>query len=292
MIRICLIACIGLLFLLSPSNTLAQEESSPDETTLRILSWNIHCLPPFIYVNGKRKRAKEIGKYIAKQDYDIVVFQEAFHHGARRKIKKKASEYKYRIGPANARYITLRTSSGIWIISRIPIEKVDRIKFREKATADDKMARKGALMIEGEKNGHSFQVIGTHLNAGGPIEVRHSQVTQIRDELLNPYQREDVPQIICGDMNMRKESANYPFMLKTYDAIDGPLVVDPAMRTSCYDKKGRLFRDDVIDFIFYRANGKAADESIRRVPCISAVWNKCGDSWLSDHPPMEIELKY
>ncbi|MEZ5024814.1 MAG: hypothetical protein R2728_16440 [Chitinophagales bacterium] len=51
------------------------------------------------------------------------------------------------------------------------------------------MARKGALMIEGEKNGQKFQVIGTHLNAGGPIEVRHSQVTQIRRITRSLYEK-------------------------------------------------------------------------------------------------------
>lgn len=178
------------------------------------------------------------------------------------------------------------------MISKIPIQKIDNIKFKEKATADDKMARKGALMIEGEKNGQKFQVIGTHLNAGGPIEVRHSQVTQIREELLEPYKEENVPQFICGDMNMRKESDNYAFMLETYDAVDGELAVSEAMRTTCFDKKNRLFRDDVIDFIFYRANGVVPERIERSVPCFRQQWNKKGDEWLSDHPPMVIEVDF
>jgi endonuclease/exonuclease/phosphatase family metal-dependent hydrolase len=261
-------------------------------TSLKILSWNIHCLPPFAYVNGKRKRAREIARILEQEDFDLVIFQEAFHHGARREIEKHMKSYRYRVGPANARYITIRTNSGIYIVSRIPIEKVDKVKFREKATSDDKMARKGALLVEGVKNGHRFQVIGTHLNAGGPIEVRHSQVRQIREELIEPYQSENVPQIIGGDMNMRKESDNYGFMLQTYDATDGPLEVEEAMRTDCFDKNGRLFRDDVIDFIFYRANGKDTHATRRWVPCYRKPWNKDGEQWLSDHPPMAIELIY
>ena len=276
-------------------NTMSTQLSQNDEieeSSLKILSWNIHCLPVFAYVNGKRKRGTEIGKLLAKEDFDIIVFQEAFNHGARRRIRREMDEYKYRVGPANARYITIRANSGIWIISKIPIEKVDKIKFKEKATADDKMARKGALMIEGEKNGQSFQVVGTHLNAGGPIKVRHSQVKQIRAELLDPYQKENVPQIIGGDMNMRKESDNYPFMLKTYDAVNGPLEVSEEVRTTCFDKKGRLFRDNVIDFIFYRANGKEPQNIKRWVPCYRNVWNKKGEMWLSDHPAMAIEINF
>lgn len=288
-------------------NTFAQTESEDNSTadniqtsekyapceSLKILSWNIHCLPVMAYVNGKRKRGEQIGKLMMQEDYDIIVFQEAFNHGARRRIRRETrSVYKWRIGPANARYVTIRTSSGIWMISKIPMEKIDVIKFREKATADDKMARKGALMVEAEKNGVTFQVIGTHLNAGGPIEVRHSQVQQIRDELLDVYHKESVPQIICGDMNMGKESDNYPFMLKTYDAIDGPMDVEPSMRTTCFDKQGRLFDDDVIDFVFYRANGTTPRYVQRHVPCYRQKWNKKGEEWLSDHPPIAIDIVF
>ena len=285
-------ALLGASILSQSQETEYSVSESMEETTIKVLSWNIHCLPPFAYVNGKRKRAREIGKLLSMEDYDVIIFQEAFHHGARRKINKNMKSYPYHVGPANARYITLRTNSGIYILSRIPIKKVDKVKFREKATSDDKMARKGALMVEGEKNGHRFQVIGTHLNAGGPIEVRHSQVRQIREELLLPYQTEGVPQIIGGDMNMRKESDNYPFMLETYDAVDGPLKVSEAMRNGCPEKNDRPYNDDVIDFIFYRSNGKEPRQVIRGVPCFSNKWNKKGDEWLSDHPPMEIELTY
>lgn len=261
-------------------------------TTLRVLSWNIHLLPPFAYVNGKRKRAREIGRQLNALDYDIVIFQEAFHHGARRKLRKQMDNYPYRVGPANARYITIRTNSGIYIVSRLPLEKLQAVKFRQKATPDDKMARKGALMVEGTKGSLTFQVTGTHLNAGGPIGVRHSQVEQIRDDLLVPHARSGVPQIIGGDMNMRKFSDNYAFMLETFNAKDGPLEVSPAMRTTCYDKHGRLFRDDVIDFVFYKGNGLEPVHTIRRVPCFTGEWGRHGETWLSDHPPMEIELTF
>lgn len=93
-------------------------------------------------------------------------------------------------------------------------------------------------------------------------------------------------------MNMRKFSENYAFMLETFNAKDGPLEVSPAMRTTCYDKHGRLFRDDVIDFVFYKGNGLEPVDTIRRVPCFTGEWGRRGETWLSDHPPMEIELTF
>jgi hypothetical protein len=93
-------------------------------------------------------------------------------------------------------------------------------------------------------------------------------------------------------MNMHMQSDNYAFMLETYDAVNGPLDVSDAMRTTCFDKKDRLFRDDVIDFIFYRANGKQPAAIQRSVPCYRKVWNKKGEAWLSDHPPMAVEITF
>ena len=92
---------------------------------------------------------------------------------------------------------------------------------------------------------------------------------------------------------MKMNSDNYAFMLSEFDAINGPLEVSEAMRTTCFDKENRLWRDDVIiDFIFYRANAVVPDSIVRSVPCFRNQWNKKGDEWLSDHPPMVIEVKF
>lgn len=115
------------------SNLIAQEQtlnSTPSELsavsgTLKVLSYNIHMLPPLAKFTGKQRRAKRIGDILKDSDFDIVVFQEAFHAAARRKIKHRMkANYPHILGPANRRWYSLKTNSGIWILSKIPLTQV------------------------------------------------------------------------------------------------------------------------------------------------------------------------
>jgi sphingomyelin phosphodiesterase len=157
------IVVLFLCVLLLGENLLAQNPVNPySDSELKILSWNIYMLPPFAYMTNKRARAKAIGDYLHTSDYDIAILQEAFKHGARRMIKRRTKQsFPYRKGPANIRYITIfRTNSGIWILSKHPIEKLGVTKFKQKAGFDNKMARKGALMVEMEKEGKKYHFVG------------------------------------------------------------------------------------------------------------------------------------
>lgn len=279
------------LALLSTSHAAHAQQQSGD--SLKVLSWNIYMLPPLIYKTGKHKRARLIGQLLSESDYDVIVFQEAFHHGARRKIKRWTEDiFPYQVGPANLRYVSLRTSSGIWIISKVPIKKVESICFKKRWGLDNKMARKGALMVEGEKNGHTFQIIGTHLNAGGPLDIRMSQAAAIQNELLEPFQKENVPQIICGDFNIRKTNeAAYDKLLTTLKARDGKLKDREGKMTEIREKNDmRTWKGKgIIDFIFYRDNGRKAKSIARKIPLIRHRWHKKHQD-LADHNPIEATI--
>ncbi|MEZ5024813.1 MAG: hypothetical protein R2728_16435 [Chitinophagales bacterium] len=82
-----ILAIIGLVLIIGNGRLSGQEVTTSEakttaDATLKILSWNIHCLPVMAYVNGKRKRGEQIGKKMMEEDFDIIVFQEAFNHGA------------------------------------------------------------------------------------------------------------------------------------------------------------------------------------------------------------------
>ena len=225
-----LITLLSAFFLVEPGVVSAQpstEAPSSAATELKILSWNLWMLPPFIKRTKKRIRAKKIGDALKDSDYDLLVFQESFHPGARRKIKRRIkATFPYKIGPANRNPISIITNSGITIYSKMPIKKTGSIRFKLRSGIN-RMSRKGALMVHGEKNGQKFQILGTHLNAGGPEYVRISQVGQIRNELLDVHYQEGVPQIICGDFNIHKHKEHrYELMMNFLDAEDGPLSGD------------------------------------------------------------------
>src|SRR5688572_24013889 len=95
---------VGLLLVASCSEKIAPASTPQTGSSeklikkLNILSWNIYMLPPLIYAEtGKLKRAKVIGDILAKSDYDVIVFQEAFHTSARSiLVEKLENKYPYR----------------------------------------------------------------------------------------------------------------------------------------------------------------------------------------------------
>lgn len=259
---------------------------------LRILSWNIYMLPKFAKITGKRQRAHEIAKQMLASDYDMLVFQESFLGDARRIIGKAlADRFPYQFGPANRKF-SIKTNSGIWILSKLPLKLLEEIDFVECEGFDDCFARKGALLLAGECNGHAFQILGTHLQAGGPDAIRKSQFVEMRS-LLDRHKQAGVPQIIAGDMNTgHTDTAQYREMLSTLDAEDGPLAVklptvDGGYPNDLHSHGVRSLR--VIDFVFYRGNGLAANRIERQMPHFQEPWSRKHKD-LSDHFPVDFSV--
>ncbi len=293
---------VGIIFLsqaFSENLPIANPRSlgSPADTIvpgLRILSWNIYMLPKFAKITGKRQRAALIASLLKTEQYDIIVFQEAFLGDARRIIGNALiDKYPHQYGPANRKF-SIKTNSGIWVLSRIPLKVIAEIDYTECDGFDDCFARKGALLLEGEggRRQRPFQILGTHLQAGGPQSIRHSQYAELR-ALLDQYRKPGVPQIICGDMNTGDtDTANYADMLQTLDATDGPLNirVDPFDEQS--PRKGEGYPNDlhgngvrsfrIIDYIFMRANGLEDIHVSRRYVAFRARWSAAHED-LSDH---------
>lgn len=271
-----------------PEKALAQTDST---VTLKILSWNIYMLPRHIKHTGKLARAKEIGKLLKNADYDIIVFQEAFHGGARRIIRKALREnFSYAVGPANRKPYWFTTSSGVWILSKTPIKKLGTINFKE-CEGPDCWAHKGALLIEGEKNGKKFQILGTHLEAGGPQSIRDGQYKEI-GEMAAKYYQAGIPQFICGDFNTRNiDTTNYRLMLTSIQATDSmPQMGEPGEDLVNHfrnkDKSGY-----VIDYVLCRNNLCKIVSVARKVKIFRTPWSKT-NSDLSDHFAVEAVIKF
>ena len=120
-------------------------ESSPQK--IKVLSWNIYMLPG-ILAKFNAKRATRIGEILASSEYDVLVFQEAFCPLARRKIRQQLdTHFAYQAGPANRHWFSIKTNSGIWIVSRYPITSYQSIVYKNRYGVDA-LSRKGALMVE------------------------------------------------------------------------------------------------------------------------------------------------
>lgn len=298
MIRYIIVLLFAVLFVL-PENVSAQTAQTvldPNDRTdsLKLLSWNIYMLPPVIKVTGKRKRARAIGEKLVNSDYDILVLQEAFHAGARRMIKHRLKDkYPYENGPAFRKFFSLKTSSGIWMLSKYPIKELGKIRFRQKAGFDNKMARKGALMIEMDKDGQKFHIVGTHLNAGGSLDIRASQVRQIKNELIDVYHTPGTPLIVAGDFNISKFDPNgLDSMLTILEMEDYELDGDQKYTFDfTLNDLGDGKSKGVIDYVYFKPEKLKMKTTSRRIPLIEKIWSKKRKS-LADHNPVELLLYY
>lgn len=289
-------AFIAILLLLYTG--ISAEPSAGDEKELRILSWNIKMLPRLVkrVRVGPVKRSRIIPQQIINDSIDIVVFQEAFDVRARLILKRRLrDDYPYREGPANKKFLSLRTNSGIVIYSKIPIKHLEEIDF-DQCEGDDCLARKGALLVQAEFNGTEFQLLGTHLEAGGTREMKTSQYQEI-SELIERHKKQGVPQLLAGDFNTNKrDEILYPRMLEMLQAEDGELEGDlkytaDELRNDMNPAGRHGPKQSVIDYVLYRGNGVEPAFMVRHVRQYQIIW-RVDHSDLSDHNAVLMRIRF
>lgn len=192
-----------------------------DRRPIKILTWNIYMRPNSILWNGQFRRAKAIGQLLRKEDYDIVLFQEAFGKISRKKLRKALDGlYAYEIEPKNNKKTV---NSGLWVLSKHPINRSEFIFFKD-CEVSDCQSSKGAVFIELEMNGQVYQFINTHVQAEDGKKfalVRENQFKMIAG-LLDSLQKPEVPQFVLGDLNTAKKIVlEYDGMLSNLNATDG-----------------------------------------------------------------------
>lgn len=277
----------------APVAILAQPAEGPScPHKIKILSWNICMLPAFLGC-GKMPRAEAIGQLLSDSDYDVIVFQEAFHGKSRRIISRHLlPAFSFQAGPAKHKLFSFRANSGIWIASRHPILYADEITFVTRKGIDG-FSRKGALLVELLIEGQRVQIIGTHLQNAGGDWLRHSQCVELSSRLLRPHEEIDVPQVVCGDFNIdrHRNTKSYEYMLQVLDASDG-MPSGPLMYS--YDKVNNDLRTesgnerDLIDYVLIRQSPKAGLTE-RRIRVFRHPWRRHSVD-LSDHFALEADL--
>lgn len=262
---------------------------------LKILAWNIYLLPTLIVRKGQKKRVPYIGELLDTMNYDVLVFSEAFHKRSRKRLAKKLRDtYSHQTKPLNhKRFIKL--NGGVWIVSKLPIKVLHEIRF-EDCKASDCFAKKGAMLVEIEKNGQPFQILGTHLQAdytGKAFQpIRDQQYEQIKKELLIPFQQKDVPQLICGDLNTpTTDTLAYRAMLSTWEAADGTTEGGNYTYVSEDFKNPDDPWQEQYDYILYRGNCKKTSQIERTIHQFKREWKE-GKTDLSDHYAIEAIIRW
>lgn len=269
-------------------------------TELKLLSWNIFMLPYLSWFNNGKERARQIANKLKQSSLDIIVFQEAFSYSCRSILARNLQTlYPFQYGPVNKSIHPLRTSSGLWVVSKIPLTQLGVIQFSQ-GKGFDLAAHKGAVLFQGCFNGAPFQLLATHLQAEDASQTRAMQCREIREKLLNLYYTPDIPQILCGDFNIdQDDTLHYEHMLQTLDATNGAL--SGSMQVTYDEKNNNLaFKKNgkrrIIDYVLIR-NENRLDKMERKVRqflanAMEGLQSKTPITELSDHYAMEITLSF
>jgi endonuclease/exonuclease/phosphatase family metal-dependent hydrolase len=203
------------------SFTSVLSQATENLSSLNVLSWNIFMRPAGLFWDGQLERAKHIGALLKDSEYDVVLFQEAFGKKSMKLLKEAlGGTFPYEITPANNGKIF---NNGLWVLSRVPIDNIQHIFFNACAGVDCG-ASKGAVFFEVEKDGHTYQLLNTHLQAeeGRKNEaVRARQFTQMFN-LLEANVKTGVLQLVAGDMNTARDNEEaYKEMVTILNVNDG-----------------------------------------------------------------------
>jgi endonuclease/exonuclease/phosphatase family metal-dependent hydrolase len=245
-------------------------------------------LPHAIIHTGQIERAKQIIESLKNEEVDVIVFQEAFDHKAREIIRKGLKKYfPYETGNP-AKNVFYKITSGVWVISKVPIQVVKRIYFNN-GKGMDKFACKGAVLLEGKKNNFCFQIAATHLQSdlikSDVRRIRKEQYLKISKELLEPYAQTKVPQFVVGDMNTSGEdSLSFMQMLGILKVKQ--CVFESKLNFSYDCSKNDIIKDEnaapqLLDHIFFNKK-ETAVEGKMFVKIFRRQWDAF-HSDLSDH---------
>ncbi|MGD9724030.1 MAG: endonuclease/exonuclease/phosphatase family protein [Pirellulales bacterium] len=206
---------------------LAVDASSPPRANLKVLTWNIQMLPTALAFasdklqKGQALRAPWIVEYLNERDYDIVVLQEVIDPPIAAQLKSGLKATYPHLVAADAKLGVAGCSGGILIASRLPLKYVTHCVYKN-CTGVDKLAEKGCLLVEGARDGVTFQIAGTHLQAGDDA-TRDKQFAEIRDSVVVPHRREGVPLLLLGDMNVDVKEREFPLLLELTGTRNFPL---------------------------------------------------------------------
>lgn len=287
----------------------AQPVTTSVSSQLKVLSWNIFMLPRLIAKTGQHKRAAIIAEQLKDAEYDMIVFQEAFGSKTRKILWDILQEcFPYQAGPVNIGTSSFRLNGGVWIVSRLPMELLGEIEFDD-CKSWDCMSRKGAMLVQVEKGGKKYQVMGTHLQADESVkrdEIRRNQCVAIRDQLLLPHASDSVPQLLCGDFNISENNTErYDELLDILQASNDNKqaannrinTISPLPQFTYNWEENDLIESDyevtTLDYILLRKQFKPFKAISRTIKVFTGKWsadkhkNKRN---LSDHHAVEITL--
>lgn len=281
---------ILILVFMFPFTSIAEE--------LKLLTWNVYMLPRPLNFTKQNERTKLIGEKLLTTDYDVILLQEAFMSGFRKKISKALKEkYPYQDHLRKSKRILHFVNSGLYVASKYPFEVLGWHYFNS-CTHSDCFSSKGVLLIEvTTPKGNKVQIAMSHMQAWNDdtaVNVRKQQIEEINN-LLKSYSRPEIPQILAGDLNIDgKIEKEYPGAVKalemTSTPLEGELNATNGFAVECYKTPGEPGEGEWLDHIWLKQNDTQTEILNKKViPFLATMKDK--ECSLSDHYGVEATLK-
>lgn len=176
--------------------------------SLNLVTYNIWGLPSWM-TGAPHGRYPKIARELERLDPDIILLQEAWTAAAR---KAAPNNGRWVIARAAGQH-TLFQQDGLMTLSKFPIIGGRFYPF-SRAAFPDRFVNKGMLKVTLQlPNGQVLNVWNVHLQDGGSLKVRRSQVL----EIVSRVQAADDGQIadlVGGDFNCTPESALFQELSK------------------------------------------------------------------------------
>lgn len=227
------------------------------EWTLRVVTYNIHGIMPFVQNDPKfeeksKGRYREIAARLRRLRAEgkaphVVVIQEAFNHWAAKAAREAG--YPHVLEGNGARFGKIG-GSGLFILSEYPVLTSSNADYSD-CTGFDCLANKGAMhaRIVVPEAQRSFDVYNTHMNAdeppATPEDSMKARMAQIRDyaAFVRRTREPGSPAILAGDFNFRAGNADYALF---QSLLSGTSVLEECSRSACAgDAPGPILRRSV-----------------------------------------------
>lgn len=213
----------------------------PESLSLRVVSFNAWALPVTIPSQDKRRRLRRLPEALAALDADVIVLQELFDVRGRRRLLRELCPPYSSTPDAMAtrrilRLVPTDTTGGLLVLSRFPITGSRFVphSLGPGTKVDERLGRKGALVVHLETPVGELTVFAVHLYAGTKpkdARIRTAQLAPLLEVLDGEAAAN--PVLLAGDINT-SPTLGYPdppgqgnAYSPEYAALAGAGFVDP-----------------------------------------------------------------
>ena len=225
---------------------------------LKIITWNIACLPRFVNIFGNpHNRISKIIYKIDNINADIICLQEVFDKVIRKTIINFfKNKYKIHYTVNN----NMLLNDGLLILSKYPIIHSENHIFNN-SCGEDSFVCKGYQYVLIDYNDNIISIINTHMNAdpiiskSNPKIIREKQKSDILNIITNNNMNNSY-NFLCGDLNSSYNS----------DILYNILIELNTKFHNTNINKGKIstYSVEQLDYIIYYGNMKLSKYNISK----------------------------